>query len=266
MYDWKQLEMRGEANEYKTYCLGNWSWRTISETLGGQLVIGTDTAAGAMLIKGTHHGGFTYCRPVAAMDDVELAQWHDDLNPLAVTIALAQNMYDILILRKEPGHSRPEERMPSPPGQVTTEDRMESAREWNLRGAAYFSKLGIGCSHHRQAIDLLVADCHDAAKAAGWWSNADGSFKDRNDGEMIALMHSELSEMLEGVRKDSFDDHLPHRSSVEVELADLLIRAFDFAGARDLDIGGAYIEKRAYNAVRPDHKREARDAQGGKKF
>ena len=85
-------------------------------------------------------------------------------------------------------------------------------------------------------------------------------------GTRIALMHSELSEMLEGVRKGKKDDHIPSRSAVEVEAADLLHRLFDFAGEYDLDLGGAYIEKGLYNLKRADHKPENRVKAGGKKF
>lgn len=112
----------------------------------------------------------------------------------------------------------------------------------------------------KTGLNALVNDCHGAGRAAGWWDN------DRNNGEMIALMHSELSEMLEADRKDSMDDHLPHRRGIEVEAADLLIRLMDFCGGRDLDIVGAYFEKRAYNDQRADHKRENRAKPGGKKY
>lgn len=103
-------------------------------------------------------------------------------------------------------------------------------------------------------------ECHKAAKQAGWWDTP------RNDGELIALMHSELSEALEGIRKDSMDKHLPHRKAEEVELADAIHRIFDYAGAKGLDLGNALLEKMAYNARRADHRREARAAPGGKKF
>lgn len=118
-----------------------------------------------------------------------------------------------------------------------------------------------------EGIGAAVSVCHGLAKAAGWWNDpATGEPKDRNDGEMIALMHSELSEALEGVRKGTNDSHLPHRLSVEVELADTLIRIFDYAGARGLDLAGAVVEKLAYNTQRADHKLEARSVSGGKKF
>lgn len=108
--------------------------------------------------------------------------------------------------------------------------------------------------------------CHDANKK--WWTNLETEQYPikRNKGELIALMHSELSEMLEGVRKDLMDDKLPHRKAEEVELVDLLIRAFDYAGAYGLNIQKAYEEKMAYNSSRIDHTLEHRRTQQGKKF
>ena len=51
---------------------------------------------------------------------------------------------------------------------------------------------------------------------------------------------------------------------IEVELADAIIRILDIAGALDLDVGGALIEKFNYNQTRADHKPENRNAPGGK--
>lgn len=122
--------------------------------------------------------------------------------------------------------------------------------------------------------DLLTANigvhvmqdiCHKLAVKSGWWTNVD--VHDKNVlGTKIALMHSELSEALEGVRKGLADSHLMHRSAEEVELADCIIRIFDYAGARNLDLSSAILEKLAYNQQRADHKPENRAADGGKKF
>lgn len=113
----------------------------------------------------------------------------------------------------------------------------------------------------RQACGFMTMFSHGNSVACGWHDGVK-----RDDATLLALMHSEISEALEGLRKDKMDDHLPERKSVEVELADLLHRVFDFAGKHDLDLGNAYIEKGFYNLRREDHKKEVRAAEGGKKF
>lgn len=66
----------------------------------------------------------------------------------------------------------------------------------------------------------------------------------------IALMHSELSEQLEGQRKESPGD-LVGFSSDEEELADLIIRALHYAGKHNLRIGSVVAAKMAKNEGRP---------------
>jgi NTP pyrophosphatase (non-canonical NTP hydrolase) len=117
-------------------------------------------------------------------------------------------------------------------------------------------------SRHFNSIAMEVH-----AENKKWWTDpVTGKRIERNRGEMIALMHSELSEMLEAVRKDAMDDKLPSRRGEEVELGDLIIRALDYAGAYGLDLDGAIAEKRAFNRTRRDHTHEARMAAGGKRF
>jgi hypothetical protein len=119
---------------------------------------------------------------------------------------------------------------------------------------------------HASAIDALVADIHGRNVRAGWWHDlATGQPKERNPYELISLCHSELSEAVEGLRKDLMDTHLPTRKMEEVEMADTVIRIADYCGGRGLDLGGAIDDKLAYNAQRSDHKIENRLLPGGKK-
>jgi NTP pyrophosphatase (non-canonical NTP hydrolase) len=67
----------------------------------------------------------------------------------------------------------------------------------------------------------------------------------------IALMHSELSEMLEGIRKPGPDSHCPQFTQEEIELADVFIRGADYAEARGLRLAEAILAKMHFNASRP---------------
>ena len=115
-------------------------------------------------------------------------------------------------------------------------------------------------AHDVLALRKIQDKLHGQARAMGWHD------KPREIGTLIALCHSELSEALEGARKDLFDDHLPDRKMIEVELADCIIRILDMAGSLDLDVAGAIADKHYYNANRADHQRANRAADGGKKF
>lgn len=157
-----------------------------------------------------------------------------------------------------------------------------------------------------QGLRAAMLLASDTARAAGWYRDPKtGELIKRNFGEVIGLMHSELSEALEADRKSLMDDKLPHRNGVEVEFSDCFIRVGDTAVARGdnvpgafievarllqrfsitevrfalllfrmleqadamgLDFPGATIEKNAFNQVRADHKLEARAVAGGKKY
>lgn len=119
------------------------------------------------------------------------------------------------------------------------------------------------------AADHLQNVCHGASMRAGWWVDRHGNdVRDNpmNFSQKLCLIHSEVSEAMEGDRKGLKDDKLPHRDMREVELADAVIRIFDLAGAYGMDLGGAIAEKLAYNAQRADHKPEHRAQAGGKTY
>jgi NTP pyrophosphatase (non-canonical NTP hydrolase) len=96
-----------------------------------------------------------------------------------------------------------------------------------------------------ESFNVLATDVHATAREKGWWDN------DRNNGEMIALMHSELSEALEFLRHhEGRDDKIPEYFGVEAELADVIIRIMDMAKARKYKVAEALVAKMAMNKMR----------------
>lgn len=114
-------------------------------------------------------------------------------------------------------------------------------------------------------VDLLVKEAHGAALKAGWWDGVDINARGIVP-EKLCLIHSEISEALEGDRKGLMDEHLPEFTSFEVELADAMIRIGDLAGAKKARLSAAIYAKMAFNEQRADHKKENREAPGGKKY
>ena len=79
----------------------------------------------------------------------------------------------------------------------------------------------------------LQKEAHAIAKAHGWWD------EERTFGDLIALVHSELSEALEAYRIGNIDGHV---SGVASELADVVIRVADMAEWYEVDLREESIE------------------------
>lgn len=142
-------------------------------------------------------------------------------------------------------------------------------------------------------LNSLCRNIHEVNVEMGWWASVKSvqqsliiiksnlspeekkelidalgisNISDRNMGELLCLVHSEISEAMEGFRKNLMDDKLKDRKMFDVELADAVIRIFDICGKYNIPLGTIIAEKVAYNTIREDHKMENRMKENGKKF
>lgn len=94
-------------------------------------------------------------------------------------------------------------------------------------------------------FNRTVHEVHVNARRKGFW--------DRKPSlpELIALTHSELSEMLEAHRKGlTKSTKIPAFTAEEEELADVVIRAMDIAGGLKMRLAEAIVAKIAFNDAR----------------
>lgn len=98
----------------------------------------------------------------------------------------------------------------------------------------------------------LQQRAHQTATEKGFWSDTD--LTDDVIGNKLMLIVGEVSEAHEALRKGERDWYLTAEGKFEglpIELADVLIRIFDLAGALDIDLQGCVENKMAYNDTRP---------------
>lgn len=100
----------------------------------------------------------------------------------------------------------------------------------------------------KQTIEELVKDINQNANEKGWWD------KERSFGDFISLCHSELSEALEEHRNGRCNSEIYYAGvkpeGIPIELADVIIRIFDFCGEHYIDIENAIKIKHDYNKTR----------------
>lgn len=88
------------------------------------------------------------------------------------------------------------------------------------------------------SLNEWSAYCHSIAKEKGFWE------KERNTGEALMLIVTEIAEAMEGYRKQDHDNF-------REELADAYIRLFDLCGGMGIDIEKEIASKCEKNKARP---------------
>lgn len=116
-------------------------------------------------------------------------------------------------------------------------------------------------------INRLSKEVHANAKAKGFFDDK------KNIGEMLCLIHSEVSEALESDRNEQYasmtetlwddmnrdldDDYFKHafneycKNTFEDELSDIIIRVMDLAAFKGVDLERHIKAKMRYNSLRP---------------
>lgn len=164
------------------------------------------------------------------------------------------------------------------PGVITirhSEFALDLTQDQELK---YKEKKMFETSMFLELLEKLCERCYKNSESKGFWNTDPATGGNPDNGSVptkIALMHSELSEMLEAYRKgnpvctktfNTPDDPRKHGKPItilvgpeggrpitemEEEIADLFIRLCDFCGKFGIDLGRITLAKMEYNATRP---------------
>ena len=102
----------------------------------------------------------------------------------------------------------------------------------------------------------LFKEIYENAKAHGWYDGAPNVFNPVSQESVqhiamkLALIHSEVSEALEGLRRKKGVIGAPGSGAISEELADVVIRCADLAGYLGIDLWQAILDKHEYNKGR----------------
>ena len=102
----------------------------------------------------------------------------------------------------------------------------------------------------QKSLNEWINYCHHTAKTKGFWD------KERNVGEMLMLVVSELGEAIEAHR--SGQHGLEAKDTFEDEVADTVIRIFDMCGGLGIDLEKQMNWKMSFN--------ESREVRHGKNY
>ena len=100
-----------------------------------------------------------------------------------------------------------------------------------------------------KALATMQDEVYRHAKAAGWWDD------DPHIGVKMALLHTEVSEATEAMRRNNpASEKIPTFTAIEEEFADIICGALNIAAHLNLRLGPAILAKNAHNKTRePGH-------------